>query len=223
MSKILVVEDESDIANQLHKTLSRENHQVEIAADGQIAKDLLSNNEYDLIVLDWMIPVYSGIEVCRWYRDKGANAPILMLTARSELDDKADGLDSGADDYLTKPFQLREFLARVRALLRRSSTPSHVLSCGKIMMDLDARKVTRDGVEIKLEPKEFNLLEFLIKHANQAFNAEALVLRAWDPDSEVSSDAVRVYVRNLRKKLDLDGEPSIISTVHGAGYRVDMR
>jgi OmpR-family two-component system manganese-sensing response regulator len=222
MSKILVVEDEADIAEEIRKSLCREQHQVEMAADGQAAMDMLAADSFDLIVLDWMLPNHSGIEICKWYRESGASTPILMLTARGDLEDKEIGLDSGADDYLTKPFQLREFLARIRALLRRGTVPSHLVTCGSLEMDLQARKVTRNGEEIKLEPKEFNLLEFLIHHANQAFKAEALVERVWEA-GDVSPDAVRVYIRNLRKKLDVPGEQSIISTVHGAGYRVDMR
>jgi OmpR-family two-component system manganese-sensing response regulator len=222
MSKILVVEDEPDIANQLQKSLQREQHLVEVASDGKAAIDLLSVSKYDLIVLDWMMPKQSGIEVCQWHRSRGDKTPILMLTAKGELEDKERGLDSGADDYLTKPFHLREFLARVRALLRRGSTAAtNVLTAGKVTLDTVARKVSREGKEIKLEPKEFNLLEFLMRHPNQVFNVETLVVRVWESDTLVSADAVRVYIRNLRKKLDVDGEASIISTVHGSGYRVD--
>jgi DNA-binding response OmpR family regulator len=221
MSKILVVEDEPDIADQLRKSLLREQHLVEVASDGQAAIDILTVSKFDLIVLDWMMPRQSGIDVCKWHRGRGEKTPILMLTAKGELEDKERGLDSGADDYLTKPFHLREFLARVRALLRRGTTTSNVLTCKQVTLDTTARRVMRGEDEIKLEPKEFNLLEFLMRHPNQAFNADALVTRVWETDTEVSTDAVRVYIRNLRKKLDVNGAPSIITTVHGSGYRVD--
>jgi DNA-binding response OmpR family regulator len=222
MSKILIVDDEKDLSEGLRRSLVRDQHVVEVAYDGQQAMDLLLVSKYDLVVLDWMMPKQSGLDVCRWFRSRGDKTPILMLTARGELDDKEKGLDSGADDYLTKPFHLREFQARVRALLRRgsSSAASNVLSVGTVALDTVARKVTRDGAEVRLEPKEFNLLEFLLRHPNQAFNADALITRVWQSDTEVSTDAVRVYVRMLRKKLDVEGKPSIVETVHGSGYRL---
>jgi DNA-binding response OmpR family regulator len=224
MSKILVIDDEHDLADQLKKALLREQHVVETVYDGQSAVDVLSVSDFDLLVLDWMMPRMNGIEVLRWYRSKGKKSPILMLTAKSELDDKETGLDSGADDYLTKPFHLREFTARVRALLRRASTAAdNVITCGDVSLDTTARRVLRDGVEVRLEPREFNLFEFLMRHQGQPFTADALVVRVWQSDSEVSPDAVRVYIRGLRKKLDSEGQPSIISTVHGSGYRIDTR
>ncbi len=223
MSKILVVDDEAELAEGLKRALQRDQHLVELAFNGQEAKDLLLVTKYDLVVLDWMMPKCSGVEVCTWLRsERRDKTPILMLTAKGELDDKEKGLDSGADDYLTKPFHLREFSARVRALLRRTSTaePTDELTCGKITLHVKARKVTRDGEAIKLEPKEFNLLEFLMRHPQQPFTADALVTRVWESDSEVAPDAVRVYIRMLRKKLDQPGVPSIIETVHGSGYRL---
>ena len=222
MSKILIVDDEKDLVEGLRRSLSREQHLVEVAYDGQEAMDLLLVTKYDLVVLDWMMPRQSGVDVCRWFRQRGDKTPVLMLTARGEIDDKEKGLDSGADDYLTKPFHLREFQARVRALLRRGSSAAatNVLSHGSVVLDTAARKVTRDGVDVKLEPKEFNLLEFLMRHPNQAFTADALITRVWESDSEVSPDAVRVYVRMLRKKIDTGGKNSIVQTVHGSGYRL---
>lgn len=222
MSKILIVDDEKELADGLHRALTRDQHTVEVAYDGQQAMDMLAISKYDLVVLDWMMPKQNGVEVCRWLRSRGDKSPVLMLTARGELDDKEKGLDSGADDYLTKPFHLREFQARARALLRRgsSSAVTNVLSVGAVSLDTAARKVTRDGVEVRLEPKEFNLLEFLLRHPNQAFTADALITRVWQSDTEISPDAVRVYVRMLRKKLDVQGGPSIVETVHGSGYRL---
>ena len=163
MSKILVVEDEIELAEQVRRALSREQHMVEVVHDGQSALDHLRVSQYDLLVLDWMMPKMSGIEVCKWQRNRGDKTPILMLTARVEIDDKEKGLDAGADDYLTKPFHLRELLARVRALLRRGVSPTNELTAGELMLDPTARRVYRKGVEVKLEPKEFNLLEFLMR------------------------------------------------------------
>jgi DNA-binding response OmpR family regulator len=209
------------LAEQVRRSLSREQHLVEVVHDGQSAVDYLQVSQYDLVVLDWMMPRMSGIEVCKWQRARGDKTPILMLTARGELEDKEVGLDSGADDYLTKPFHLRELLARVRALLRRGVSATNELRASDLVLDPVARRLFRGDREIKLEPKEFNLLEFLMRHPNQAFKADALVSRVWESDSEVSPDAVRVYVRGLRKKIDVDGKDSIIATVHGSGYRLD--
>lgn len=222
MTKILIVDDEPDLAEGLKRSLVREQYVVEVAHDGEAAMDMLKISKYDLIVLDWMMPKQNGLEVCRWLRNKRDKTPVLMLTARGELDDKEMGLDSGADDYLTKPFQLREFQARVRAILRRAGDMDNgeVMTCGKITLHVRARKVERSGEQVKLEPKEFNLLEFLMRHPDQVFSADALVQRVWTSDTEVLSDAVRVYIRMLRKKLDVPGEPSIVETVHGSGYRL---
>lgn len=221
MSKILVVEDEIELAEQVRRCLLREQHIVEMVHDGQAALDHLRVNNYDLLVLDWMMPKMTGIEVCQWQRARGEKTPILMLTARVDIEDKELGLDSGADDYLTKPFHLRELLARVRALLRRGVSATNELKAGALVLDPTARRLSRDGMEIKLEPKEMNLLEFLMRHPNQTFKAEALIARVWESDSEISPDAIRVYVRGLRKKIDLFGGRSIIGTVHGSGYRLD--
>jgi two-component system, OmpR family, manganese sensing response regulator len=221
MSKILIVEDEIELAEQLRRSLAREQHLVEVVHDGQAALDYLRVSQYDLLVLDWMMPKMTGVEVCRWQRSRGDKTPILMLTARADIEDKESGLDAGADDYLTKPFHLRELMARVRALLRRGVSPTNELRVEDLVLDPTARSLHRGGTEIKLEPKEFNLLEFLMRHPNQAFKAEALVARVWEAESEISPDAIRVYIRGLRKKIDVDGKPSIIATVHGSGYRLD--
>jgi len=222
MSKILIVDDEIDLAEGLKRSLLREQHVVELAFDGQQAADMLLVSKYDLVVLDWMMPKRTGLEVCKWIRSRRDRTPVLMLTAKGEIDDKETGLDSGADDYLTKPFHLREFQARVRALLRRGGEAeiTDTLTHGKICLHVKERTVMRDGEAIKLEPREFNLLEFLMRHPNQPFTSDALVTRVWESDTEVSSDAIRVYIRMLRKKLDVPNEPSIIETVHGLGYKL---
>lgn len=222
MSKVLIVEDEADLASQIRQWLTREHYTVEIVENGQSAFDMLRVYQYDVIILDWMLPGLSGVEVLKKFRSQGGATPVLMLTAKSTVEDKEEGLDAGADDYLAKPFHLKELSARVRALIRRASkTHSTVLSMRGITVDPSARKVTRDGQEVRLEPKEFNLLEFLMRNPNQVFNAEALITRVWESDTLVSNDAIRTYIKGIRRKLDKDGEASIISTVHGLGYRLE--
>ena len=223
MSKILIVEDEVDLADQLRKSLVRDHHVVEVVHNGNAAVDTLRVSSFDLIILDWMLPGQSGIEVCRFHRNRGDVTPVLMLTARSSIEDKEQGLDSGADDYLTKPFNLREFGARIRALLRRGKTTSNVLTSGELELDPAARKLTYQNKEIHLEPKEFNLLEFLMRNADQVFSADALITRVWESSTEVSSDAIRVYVRGIRKKLDEPAGKSFIVTVHGSGYKFNSQ
>jgi DNA-binding response OmpR family regulator len=222
MSKILVVEDETDLADQIRDWLVREQHLVEVVYSGQAALDRLVASKYDAVVLDWMLPGIEGLEVCKRFRAMGGKTPILMLTARSRLDDKETGLDAGADDYLSKPFHLRELSARLRAILRRVSVSSTSLCrIGELEIDMSSRRVMRGQEEIHLEPKEYNLLEFLMRNAKRTFSAEALLSRVWESDSAASPDAIRTYIKALRRKLDTPGRPSIITTVHGVGYRLE--
>jgi two-component system OmpR family response regulator len=222
MSKILIVEDEEDLAVQVCDWLTREHHTVEHVANGNEAVDHLAVSKYDVIILDWLLPGLDGIEVCRKYRSMGGKTPILMLTAKSTVEDKETGLDSGADDYLAKPFHLKELSARVRALVRRTSTSSTtILEAGGIVLDPVARTVTKNGAAIHLERKEFNLLEFLMRNANKTFSAEALLDRVWESGSLASPDAIRTYIKSLRKKIDNPGGQSMITTVHGVGYKLE--
>ncbi|HEY9789419.1 MAG TPA: response regulator transcription factor [Candidatus Obscuribacterales bacterium] len=222
MSKILIVEDEEDLAVQVCDWLTREHHTVEHVANGTEAVDHLAVSKYDVIILDWLLPGLDGIQVCRKYRSMGGKTPILMLTAKSTVEDKEIGLDSGADDYLAKPFHLKELSARVRALVRRTSTSSTtILEAGSIVLDPVARTVTKNGAAIHLERKEFNLLEFLMRNANKTFSAEALLDRVWESGSLASPDAIRTYIKSLRKKIDNPGEQSMITTVHGVGYKLE--
>ncbi|MBK9141972.1 MAG: response regulator transcription factor [Candidatus Melainabacteria bacterium] len=217
MSKILLVEDESDLAMEVKEWLSREKYLVEVLDNGQAASDTLHVAEYDLIILDWQLPGLSGVEICRTYRSRGGTTPVLILTARTSVDDRETGLDSGADDYLCKPFALKELSARVRALLRRTSAVrTSALSCRDILLEPRARKVSRAGNSVHLEPKEFALLEFFMRHPDTVFSAETLLARVWESDTEASPEAIRTYIRGLRKKLD---DRERISTVHGLGYR----
>lgn len=225
MSKILLVEDEKDLSKQIQDWLTREHHMVEALDNGEMAYHQLRVSKYDVIILDWQLPGMSGLEICKNYRSQGGKSPVLMLTARSTIDDREQGLDAGADDYLCKPFHLKELSARVRALVRRSlgsgGTGGNVLQLGAITLEPGARRVSKGDTDIKLEPKEFALLEFLMRNKNIVFSADALLDRVWESDTSVSPDSIRTYIKALRKKLDTSGEPSIITTVHGLGYRLE--
>ena len=219
MGKLLLVEDELDLANQIKDWLQREHHHVEVADNGQTAADLLRFSLFDLIILDWQLPGLTGLELCKQFRGRGGKTPVLMLTARAGIDDRERGLDSGADDYLCKPFHLKELSARVRALIRRAAgATNNILQAGDLQLDPLARRVSKDNLEIHLEPKEFALLEFLMRNPNVVFNADALVTRVWESDSEISPDSVRTYIKVLRKKLD---QKDLITTLHGLGYRLN--
>jgi DNA-binding response OmpR family regulator len=224
MAKILVVEDDPHLSSLIRNLLVAERHVAETAVDGNDALAMLKMFKYDLVVLDWMLPGMTGNTICREYRDRGGAAPILMLTSKSSIEEKEAGLDSGADDYLTKPFDPRELLARIRALLRRPQAvnSSKDLSIGDLALDTKACKVFKGGIELKLLPKEFNLLELFMRYPNQVFSPEALLERVWTADSAASFDTVRTYIKTLRKKIDSPGTASAIRTVHGVGYSLDQ-
>lgn len=220
MSKILLVEDEADLSGPISDTLTREKHVVEVVANGDEALECLRLYQYDLIILDWMLPGANGLDICRKFRSNKGTTPILMLTARASLEDKEAGLDCGADDYLTKPFHLRELVARVRAILRRpAQTAGTIITIDYLTLDPLAKTVTKSDKPLHLLPKEYALLEFFMRHNNQVFSAEALIDRVWPSDSLMLPDTVRTYIKNLRKKIDMPNAPSLISTVHGMGYK----
>ncbi len=223
MAKILIVEDEPDLSEPVRAYLTHEHHLVEVVADGLEAMERLRFYKYDVIILDWMLPGMQGVEVCKGFRDSGGTTPILMLTSRRQTNDKIIGLDAGADDYLTKPFDVHEVSARVRALLRRPQTVhSNVLRVRNIILETSTFRVTREGTDIQLLPKEFALLEFFMRHPNQVFSAEALLDRVWSSESEASPETIRTYIKRLRQKIDRkDEQSSIISTVHGVGYKLE--
>lgn len=225
MTKILIVEDEKSLADVTCDFLRARDFTVDLAGDGDEAASLLKFDDYDLIVLDWTLPGQDGLAVLRQYRQRGGLAPVIMLTGKKEVEDKETGFDAGADDYLTKPFHLRELLARIKALLRRPrSQADNLVRAGYLEIDPEARRVTRDGEELDLLPREFALLLFLARNPGQVFSAEAIVQRVWPTDSEVSPSVVRIYITRLRKKIDRGGsdEPSLITTVHSVGYRLDI-
>lgn len=222
MAKILLVEDEPDFSELISGWLKNDHYLIESVENGEDAMDRLRFYKYDLVILDWMLPGISGVDVCKRYRSSGGTTPILMLTAKRHVDEKEAGLDAGADDYLTKPFELKELSARIRALLRRPSAFSgNVLKVGNLVLESNSFKVTRDGEDVQLLPKEFALLEFLMRHPNQVFSAEAILDRVWSSDSEASPETIRTYIKRLRKKLDVEGTPSLLSTVHGVGYKLE--
>jgi DNA-binding response OmpR family regulator len=194
-----------------------------VIEDGEKAIQCLLMSKFDLVVLDLMLPGMPGMEVCRRYRASGGDAHILMLTAQSSLDAREAGLDIGADDYLAKPFELRELVARVRALLRRpAARVPDILSVGNLVVDLRQAKVFRNDTEIKLVPKEFDLLVFLLRHPGQCFSAEALLERVWISSSTALTETVRTHIKTLRKKIDLAGHPSVVQHIPGYGYKIEI-
>lgn len=224
MAKIVVVEDDKDLVNLIKGILSVERHTIDSVHDGHEALAIIQMHPYDLVILDWMLPGRTGTEICKDYRARGGSAPILMLTAKSTIDDRAEGLDSGADDYLTKPFHPKEFSARVRALLRRpQSVMSKTLKAADIELDPGQVKVFKANQEIHLLPKEFALLELFLRYPTQVFSAEALLDRVWNTDSSASLDTVRTYIKTLRKKIDVNPKDSLIRTVHGVGYSLSNK
>lgn len=221
MAKVLVVEDDTAIAQVVRDSLSAENYVIDVAGTVQDARHFLQISSYDAIVLDWELPDGAGIEICRDLRQAGEPIPILMLTARATTGDRVQGLDSGADDYLTKPFECSELVARVRSLLRRLwHKKAESLSYGILEMDIQTRRVFVEGNEVKLLKKEFELLELLLRHPTERFSTEGLLERLWGDDRETGSDAVFQCIRRLRRKLDKPDSPSLIVLDHGYGYRL---
>lgn len=224
MAKILIVEDDVELAALLQDTFAAEHHQVDKVHGGSDAIDYLRASSYDVVILDWAIPDVEGIEICRRMRAQRSNVPIIMLTGKTTTAEKLVGFDSGVDDYVTKPFELQELVARVRAVLRRSANqPSNELVLREIMLDPIKYRVTMHGTEVALLPIEFSLLEFLMRHPDQVFTHEALLQRVWPTDSESTAEAVRSCVKRLRKKINDNGEPGIIQTIYGVGYRFNSK
>jgi len=221
MSKILLVEDDKVLAEMVTDWLTHEHYQVDCLHSGRDGLDRLKFYSYDLVILDWDLPELSGIDILKEYRDKGGATPVLMLTGKSTVDEKLVGLDSGADDYLTKPFHMKELSARLRSLLRRpQAMHANLLKARNLELDATLYRVTKDGVEIELLPKEFALLEFLMRHPNQVFSAEALLDRVWKADSDATTEAIRSCFKRLRKKIDVDDGEPILKNVHGVGYKL---
>lgn len=222
MAKILLVEDDVDLAGMVLDWLKFEHYNVELVYTGTEGLDRALGSEYDAIILDWDLPGVAGIEICKRLRAQGANTPVIMLTGKDAIAEKEMGLDSGADDYLTKPFNMKELAARLRAVLRRpAGLLDNVLRVRDIELEPTKYFVRKAGIELQLLPREFSLLEFFMRHPNQVFSAEALIQRVWLSDSEATGDAIRTCLKRLRKKLnDNDDENPIIQTIHGVGYKL---
>ena len=222
---VLVVEDEAALATMLRYNLEKQGFQVQEAVDGPEALTLIAEQAPDIVLLDWMLPVMSGIEVCRQIRRRPAtrDLPVIMVTARTEDQDAVRALNTGADDYITKPFSLDALLARMRALLRRSgAVPERgQLAFHDISMDLAAHRVSRNGRAIHLGPTEFRLLEFLIRHPRRVFSREELLHAVWGRDIHVEPRTVDVHIRRLRKSVNGEGELDLVRTVRAAGYALD--
>lgn len=224
MAKILVIDDNADLADNIKQWLLLEQHTVDTCNDGLAGLEYLRTYEYDVIVIDWTMPKMDGLEVLKQFRSLKGLTPVLMLTGRRSLDDKEMGLDAGADDYLTKPFEMRELSARIRALLRRrQSEPLNVLKAADITLDKEMRKISKNGKELKLMPKDFAILELLMSYPNKVFSAETLIERIWTSDTEASPEVVRKHINRIRSEVDTPGKPSIIRTVHGVGYALDSQ
>jgi two-component system, OmpR family, response regulator MprA len=218
--KILVVDDERAVRESLRRALELEGYEIELAADGNEALYRLEvTEEPDAVILDILMPGVDGLEVCRRLRRAGSKLPVLMLTARTEVDDRVAGLDAGADDYVTKPFALEELLARVRALLRRTGeTDGEVVRFADLELDPATREVTRGGRPIELTRTEFSLLELFIRNPRQVLTRTIIFERVWGYDFGYASNSLDVYIGYLRRKTEADGEPRLIQTVRGVGY-----
>ncbi len=217
-SLILVAEDDRAVRDAVERALAFEGYTVITARDGSEALQRVLNDKPDLVVLDVMMPIVDGLETCRRLRSSGNNVPVLMLTARAEVSDRVAGLDAGADDYLAKPFALEELLARMRALLRRSTGGGDAYRVGDLVLDPEARTVTRRGAPIGLTKTEFDLLELLVENAGVVLSREKIYEHIWGFDFETTSNSLDVYIGYLRRKTEADGQSRIVHTVRGVGY-----
>ncbi|WP_447601176.1 response regulator [Nitrospira sp. Nam80] len=220
--RILLVEDDTDLAQFVGKGLKEERYAVDVAADGEQGLQLATEHPYGLLILDIMLPLLDGLTLCRRMRAEGITAPVLLLTARDTVEDKVAGLDSGADDYLTKPFAFAELLARVRALLRRGGPQQQTrLKAGDLELDPATHRVWRAAKEIVLTNKEYALLDFLLRNKNRVLTRTAIIEHVWDISYDPMTNIVDAHIRALRAKVDRDFSPPLITTVRGAGYMLE--
>lgn len=224
MARILVADDDKQLCGLIEDWLIHQKYTVDITYNGGDAQEMLKTYEYDCIILDWDMPELTGIDVCKTFRTNGGETPVLMLTGKCSIDSKEIGFDSGADDYLTKPVELRELSARIRALLRRKPTQQlATLNVGDICLDPAKRTVTKNGKEIELWPIEFALLEFLMMHPDQIFTADALLHQVWKSEASAGPEAVRTTIKRLRRRIDDDSKNSLIKNVYGFGYKLSTK
>jgi two-component system, OmpR family, manganese sensing response regulator len=221
--KILLVDDEAELTEPLKRILSQEGYEVDLAHDGAAGMELALGERYNLLILDWMLPQKSGLEICRELRLRDITTPVLFLTAKDTIDDRVDGLDAGGDDYLVKPFELRELLARVRALLRRSlsleASQHQKLIVGELELDRENQVAYRQGKAIDLSVKEIKLLEYFMEHPERLLTHEEIYNYLWQNDESPSSNVLAALVRLLRRKIEIKGKNPLIHTVYGKGYR----
>ncbi len=221
---ILLVEDDPAQLEPLQVALSQVGHIVDAVEDGETALSLIREKDYDLLILDWMLPKVSGVDLCRQYRNLGNAAPVLMLTAKDTTADKVDGLDAGADDYIVKPVDVLELLARVRALGRRSPLwQGDTLTLANLQLDLTSLNLKRGKEKIQLSVREFQLMEYLMRHPQQVLSRDQIEQALWSWGSEPESNAVATLVRRLRQRLETVGAKDWLETVYGIGYRLDVR
>ncbi|MGF6376399.1 two-component system copper resistance phosphate regulon response regulator CusR [Clostridiales Family XIII bacterium PM5-7] len=218
--KLLIVEDEKRLCQTVAKHMKSEGYTVDFCHDGNDALDYIYGTEYDAIILDIMLPGLDGISILRTIRNKKVKTPVLLLTAKNTVEDKVEGLDSGADDYLTKPFSLEELTARIRVMIRRSGVErvDNVLTVGPLSLDTEKKTATRQGAEIVLTAKEYAILEYLIHNKGIVLSRDKIQHHIWNYDYEGSSNIIDVYIRTLRNKVDADFDEKLIQTVRGLGY-----
>lgn len=222
--RILLVEDEERLSNNIKKGLTEQGFAVDTAYDGEDGEFLAETEEYDLILMDLMLPKKDGVSVCKSLRERKIKTPILMLTAKSQLEDKVVGFEAGADDYLTKPFAFEELKARIYALIRRSHGETDTtLSVSDLSLDPKKHTVIRGDIEIKLTPKEFSVLEFLLTHKNEIVTRTQIIEHVWDMNFEGISNVVDVFITTLRKKIDKGNAKALIHTLHGVGYKISEK
>lgn len=223
--RVLIIEDEHKIAQALKKALEQENFAVDVSYDGDDGYAMATTEPYDIAIIDWMIPGnYDGIGVIKEMRKAKIHTPVLLLTAKGTVSDRAKGLDSGADDYLVKPFALEELLARVRALLRRPiEVQQTVLTVGDLSLDTVSCKVKRGGTEIHLTGKEFALLEYLLRNQGRPSNKDTIISHVWDYNADVLPNTVEVYMKYLRQKVDDPFKTKLLHTIRGFGYKIEAK
>lgn len=219
--KLLLIEDEHKIANSIKQGLELENFVVDMAHTGTLGLDLALSEKYDVIILDRLLPGIEGVDIIKSIREASIHTPIILLTAKGQIEDKVEGLNAGADDYIVKPFSFSELLARIKAVARRpEKSLGSELSIGDLTLDTEKFSVTRAGKEIQLSSKEFMLLEFLLRHPNQTVKKDQIIRQVWDYDADVLPNSVEVYIKHLRDKIDKNHPKKLIQTVRGFGYKI---